>query len=119
MSATKQTDAEAKAAKAAQEKAEREWTELVQAASTGDTAGARQVQRAVALEGQLASIREKINDNRTYLRMMDKNEELTDEQSEFVDVFYPDKEKGERRPADEQEATRRAHALARKNGTKS
>lgn len=119
MSATKQqTEAEAKAAKAAQEKAEKEWAELVAKATDGDTTGARQVQRAIELEAQISSLREKVNDNRTYLRMMDKNDELTEDQSEFVEVFYPEKEKGERRPPAEVEATRIARAAARKNGGK-
>ena len=118
MSTTKQTDAEAKAAKAAQEKAEKDWAELVTRATTGDTTGARQVQRAIELEAQISTLREKVNDNRVYLRMMDKNDELNEDQSEFVDTFYPEKEKGERRPAEEVEATRIARAAARKNGTK-
>lgn len=112
--AAPKTDAE----KAKREAAEKEWAELVAKATSGDTTGSRQVARAIQLEAQVAELREKVNDNRTYLRMMDKNDELTEDQSEFLEVFYPEKEKGERRPDSEVEATRIARALARKNGSK-
>lgn len=101
----------------AEQKAEREfaehWAEVVAAATEGDSPGARQVRRAVELERQISSVREKVNDNRTYLRLMDRNEELNEAQAEFVDVFYPDKEKGERKPKEETQATRRAKLAAR------
>lgn len=104
----------------AEEKAEREfaehWAEVVKDATAGDSPGARQVQRAIDLERQISALREKVNDNRTYLRLMDRNEELNEAQAEFTDVFYPEKERGERRPTEETQATRRAREAARKNG---
>lgn len=109
--------AEDKARREAEEQARARWAELVAKASDGDSPGARQVRRAIELERQVASLREKVNDNRTYLRLMGRNDELTDEQFEFVDVFYPEKEKGERRDAAEVEATRRAREFARSNGS--
>jgi hypothetical protein len=101
----------------AEEKADREfaahWAEVVAAATEGDSPGARQVRRAITLEKQVAELREKVNDNRTYLRLMDRNEELSEAQAEFTDVFYPEKEKGERKPKEETQATRRAKLAAR------
>lgn len=114
--APKAEDTEAKAKKAAEQAALAEWQGLVARATEGDTPGSRQVARAIRLEGEISKVREHINDNRDYLRLMDKNEELNEAQSEFLDTFYPEKEKGERRPTEEVEATRRARAAARKNG---
>lgn len=108
--------AEDRAKREAAEKAEREWLELVERATDGDNTGSRQIKRALRLEREISALRQSVNDNRDYLRMMDRNEELNDDQSEFLDTWYPEKEKGERRPQDEVEATRRAKALARKNG---
>ena len=110
--AAKQETAEEKAEREAQE----HWAEVVKNATDGDSPGARQVRRAISLEKQISDIRERVNDNRTYLRLMDRNEELTEAQAEFVDTFYPEKEKGERRPKAETQATRRAREAARKNG---
>lgn len=108
----------------AEEKAEREfaehWAEVVKDATAGDSSGAKQVRRAIELERQISSLREKVNSNRTYLRLMDQNEELSESQAEFCDVFYPEKEKGERRPPSETMATRRAREAARaSNGSAS
>lgn len=104
--------AEAKAKREADEA----WTALVARATEGDTPGARQVARAIRLEQQISKLREQVNDNRDYLRLMDRNEELSEAQAEFADTFYPEKEKGQVRPPEEVEATRRARAAARKNG---
>jgi hypothetical protein len=112
--AAKQKDTEAE--KAAREQAEQEWAELVASASEGDTPAARQIKRALKLEKEISALRKRVNDNRDYLRLMHRNDELTDDQVEFVEVFYPEKEKGERRSAEEVEATRRAREAARKNG---
>ena len=107
-------DDEKAAEKAAAEAAEREWNELVAKATAGDSAGGRQIERAMQLERDRASLLKRIDDNRKYLRLMDRNEELTTEQTEWLDRFYPEKEKGERRSKEEVEATRRAREAARK-----
>lgn len=108
--------AEAKAAREAEEAAEAEWLALVDRATEGDSAGARQVRRAIELERQIADLRQRVADNRTYLRLMDRNDELTNDQGTFVDVFYAEKEKGERRTDAEAAATNRARKLARQSG---
>jgi hypothetical protein len=108
--------AEAKAAREAEEAAEQEWLALVERSTEGDNAGARQVKRAIELEQTIADLRQKVNDNRTYLRLMDRNGELTDDQGTFTDVFYAEKERGERRTEKEAAATTRARKLARANG---
>lgn len=87
--------------------------ELFESASAGDSPGSRQVQRAIQLERDLGELREKIDSNRTYLRLMRKNEELNEDQAEFVDLFYPEKEKGEQRTPAEIEASRLARSVAR------
>ena len=56
---------------------------------------------------------ERIADNRNYLRLMDKNEALTAAQGEWLDKFYPLKEKGERRSKEDIEATREIRKEAR------
>lgn len=108
--------AEDKAKREAAEKAAKEWAELVERATKGDTPGARQILRALRLEREISELRQSVNDNRDYLRLMDRNDELSDDQAEFLDVFYPEKEKGQQRPQEEIEATRRARAFARKDG---
>lgn len=78
------------------------------------TAAERQIDRAKDLERQRGALMELIAANRDYLRLMDKNDELTEEQGDWLDVFYPTKEKGEQRTKDEVEATRKAKEEARK-----
>lgn len=78
------------------------------------TAAQRQIERAKALEKERSELQERITKNRDYLRLMDANEELTEEQGQWLDAFYPVKEKGERRSKDEIEATRKAKEEARK-----
>ena len=118
--APKQTDADKadadKAKAEAEATASKAWADLVAKATAGDSSGAKQVARAIDLERQRANVLEKIAANRTYLRLMDQNEELNEAQAEFLDTFYPEKERGERRSDDELTATRRAHEHARKNG---
>jgi hypothetical protein len=118
--ATQKTEsAEDKAKREAEEQAQERWLALVERATAGDSPAARQIARAIKLEQQMngdEGLRSKINDNRTYLRLMDRNEELDEDQAEFVDVFYAEKEKGERRTEEEAEATVRARKLARSNG---
>lgn len=107
------TDAE----KAAEEAADQAWNELVERASTtGGESPQTQVQRAIKLEAERVRLQERIAKNRTYLRLMDENEELNDDQQEFVDVFYAEKAKGEPRNSDELAATKRARRLAAANG---
>lgn len=79
-----------------------------------DTAAGRQIARAIELERQLDELRVKVGKNRDYLRLMDANEELSDDQSEWLDTYYPEKEKGARRSTDEIEATRKAREQSRK-----
>jgi hypothetical protein len=100
----------------AAEKAEQEWADLVERATEGDSPASRQIKRALRLEREISTLRKNVNDNRDYLRLMDRNEELTEDQAEFLDTFYPEKEKGSTRDAAEIEATRRAREFARKDG---
>lgn len=77
------------------------------------TPGARQVQRAKDLEKQRSDLMDEISANRTYLRLMATNGELSAEEKAFVDTFYPSKERGERRSAEQIAATRTARDEAR------
>ena len=79
-----------------------------------DTSAGRMIARACQLEAEIEEQRVSIGKNRDYLRLMDANDELSDEQSEWLDTFYPEKEKGARRDKDEIEATRKAREEARK-----
>ena len=79
------------------------------------TAAERQIERAKALEKERSELQERITKNRDYLRLMDANEELTEEQGAWLDAFYPVKEKGERRTKEEIERTRKAKEEARKS----
>lgn len=94
--------------------AEAEWQALVAEATEGDTAGSRQVERAITLEREMSAARKRVNDNREFLRLMARNDELNEAQVEFVETFYPEKEKGERRAQEDIDATRRAREAARK-----
>lgn len=116
MSTTTQKPAEKteKAAETPEARAEREWIALVEKATSEDSAASRQIKRAIALERDISKLRKSVNDNRDYLRLMDRNDELNEDQSEFLDTFYPEKEKGERRSPAEVEATRKAREVARK-----
>lgn len=113
---------EAAKQESAEERAQREfdehWADVVAEATEGDSPGARQVRRAIDLEAQISKLREKVNDNRTYLRLMDRNDELSEAQAEFTDVFYAEKERGERKTKEEALATRRARESARKGNGK-
>lgn len=77
------------------------------------TAADRQIARAKSLERERGELMDRITANRDYLRLMDKNEELTSEQGDWLDVFYPIKERGEQRSKEEVEATRKAKEEAR------
>jgi hypothetical protein len=75
------------------------------------------IARAVRLEQERARIQEQVGANRRTLRDLDAQDALNDEQAEFLDVWYPEKERGERRAKEDIEATRKAREAARKNGT--
>jgi serine protease inhibitor len=77
------------------------------------TSAERQIERAKHLESQRAEIMVQVAKNRDYLRLMDQNGELTEEQGVWLDAFYPLKERGARRSKDDIDATRRAKAEAR------
>lgn len=108
---------EADPAQAEREAQEAAWQALVERATSGDTAPARQVKRALALEAERAALMKRIADNREYMRLMDRNEELDDDQAEFLDTFYPEKERGQLRSKEDIEATRKAREAARKTNT--
>lgn len=72
------------------------------------------ITQAMALERERAGVMEKVGANRTELRLIDKQGNLSDEQGEWLDTWYPEKEKGERRSKDDIEATRKAREAARK-----
>lgn len=80
------------------------------------TAADRQIIRAKDLERERGDLMDRITKNRDYLRLMDANGELTDDQGAWLDVFYPVKEKGEQRTKAEVEATRKAKEEARSGG---
>lgn len=75
--------------------------------------GERQFIRANLLEQERTRIMKQISSNREYLRLMDANEELSPELGEWLEDFYPLKERGEQRSEDEIERTRKAKAAAR------
>ena len=79
-----------------------------------DTAAGRQIGRAMKLERERSELQARIASNRDYLRLMDKNEELSNDQGAWLDAFYPQKEKGTRRDKDDVERTRLIKAAARK-----
>lgn len=73
------------------------------------------IEQAQGLEAERAEVMERVTANRTELRLIDKQGNLSDEQGKWLDTFYPEKEKGERRSKDDIEATRKAREAARKN----
>jgi hypothetical protein len=83
------------------------------------TAPDRQIARAIELEIDRANIGEDITANRDYIRLMEKNDELTPVQVKWRKIFYPDKVKGKQRSDDEIEATRKLKVQARKDGSSS
>lgn len=90
-------------------------TEAPTVEAVAQTAAERQIARAMKLEKERAELGERISANRDYLRLMDKNDELTEDQGEWLDAFYPVKEKGEQRSKEEIEATRKVKEAARKS----
>lgn len=77
------------------------------------TSAQRQFVRANLLEQRRGDVMREIAANREYLRLMDANDELDEELGDWLEDFYPVKEKGETRSADEIERTRQAKAAAR------
>lgn len=73
----------------------------------------KQILRAVRLEGERADVLKRVAANREYLRLMDENEELEDDEADWLEDFYPSKEKGAQRSNDEIERTRKVRAAAR------
>lgn len=80
-----------------------------------ETEAEKQIARAKRLERERAELQDKISKNREYLRLMDANDALTGEQGDWLDKFYPLKEKGERRSKEDIDATRAAKTEARKD----
>lgn len=72
------------------------------------------VQQARELEKERGNLMERIGANRAILRNMHKADALEADLKEFVEKFYPEKEKGVTRSADEIEATRKEREKARK-----
>lgn len=69
---------------------------------------------AVKLEQQSATLQKQISANRSQLRNLVAMGACTAEQRRWVQVFYPEKQRGERRSAEDVEATRKARLAARK-----
>ncbi len=74
------------------------------------------IEQAKSLEQERGALMIRIGANRDFLRNLAKMNALDAEQAKFVTTFYPDKEKGSARSADEVEATRKAREAARKGG---
>lgn len=72
-----------------------------------------QIQRAKELEKRLSTVRRDINANRDLLRLMDANKALSKDQRAWLHNFYPLKERGSSRSADEIQATKDAKKEAR------
>jgi hypothetical protein len=84
------------------------------ATEKAETSAERQIARAKHLEKTRAEVMKHIGANREYLRLMAVNGELTEDQEDWLEAFYPSKEKGERRTAEEIERTRAIKQEARK-----
>lgn len=70
--------------------------------------------RAVALEQQKVAIQKQITANRAFLRLMGDTDTLSEELAEWLEVFYPTKEKDAQRSKDEVTETRKNHEAAAK-----
>jgi uncharacterized protein YegJ (DUF2314 family) len=77
------------------------------------TSAQKQIARALRLERERSEAMKKIAANREYLRLMEENEELDGDEADWLDDFYPQKERGQSRSDDEIERTRKAKAAAR------
>jgi hypothetical protein len=72
-----------------------------------------QIERAKQLEADRYEIQQRIAKNREFLRLMAENDVLTDPQLDWLDDFYPQKEKDEKRSKDAIERTRKLKEEAR------
>lgn len=72
------------------------------------------IHQAKMLEGELDVLRGKVGKNREQLRGLDELDALSPEQGEWLETFYPTKEKGDRRSDADIKATREAKEAARK-----
>lgn len=79
-----------------------------------DPSVAEAIREARSLERQRGELLGRIADNRDFLRLMDRREKLTEEQGEWLDAFYPLKEKDSQRTAEEIKRTKELRAAARK-----
>lgn len=73
----------------------------------------KQIFRAETFEAERSEVMKRIAANREYLRLMDENDELGDDEQAWLDDFYPQKEKGSSRTEAEIERTRKAKQAAR------
>ena len=87
---------------------------MPQPAATADSYVARKIQQAKSLEKRRAELQDEISANRRQLRDMDKTGDLTAEQANWLEDFYPTKERGASRSKDDITATRKAKEAARK-----
>lgn len=78
-----------------------------------ETSAQKQIRRAKELEKARGELQKKIGANRDFLRLMEANDELTEQEAAWLSVFYPLKEKGEQRSEEEIAATRKAREAAR------
>lgn len=74
------------------------------------------IAKARELEKQRAAILEKVGANRESLRNLDKQDALSEDEGEWLDVFYPERgDSDEPRSKEENERTRKAREHARKH----
>lgn len=78
------------------------------------TEAQRQIARAKALELDRYELAERVTANREYLRLMDKNEALTEDEGAWLDDFYPEKSGDAKRSKEQIEATKKLKEAARK-----
>lgn len=71
-----------------------------------------EINAAVALLKQQRDIQKQIGENRDTLRLLDKREKLSEPQGEWLDSFYTQKAKGERKTAEETAKTKAVRAIA-------
>lgn len=104
--------------KAEKEAQEQEWRELIQSATTADgvfALGSEAVRDAIKLEAEMSAKRAEVNENRTLLRVLAKRGKLNDDQKEFSDTWFPEKEKGQHRNKQSIEDTRVLRTVALKD----
>lgn len=87
------------------------------AAKAEQTMVGRQIERAKTLERERSEKLAEIATNREFLRLLAKSGEMSDSEQDWLEDFYPEKEKGESRTEEEQQATRDAKEAARTGKT--